>query len=294
MIWWRYLCLDTTNLVFKESEFVNLSAFDKETKRNERKLFVDIMCRWISVFTGEFIDSFELYLSDLEGFEKEIISLIEFATSKRVKNLVLDFSDTISKKDSAIDHLHKLIYYQTHGLDISRLVFNLLYVENLTICSFLLQMIQDCDNPKELHEPMKTKHLVMKTNMHTNEFGGISIFLNCCPELESLTFDMLTTELIVRPSLPFDSETYWLTNKTYDCLEKTLKVVEVKNFRGRPNELHVLQYLIRTGLVMERLDLYEAKGLNDNERRLVLAGAEEVQRKFKRGSSHLRITLHNA
>ncbi|VVB10414.1 unnamed protein product [Arabis nemorensis] len=261
---------------------------------DERKLFVNIMSRWISVFTGEFIDSFELYLSDLEGFEEDIMSLIEFATSKRVKNLVLDFSDTHSKKDSAIDHLLKLFYYQTHELDISRLVFNLLHVENLTICYFLIQMIQDCDNPMELHEPMKTKHLVMKANMHTNEFKGISIFLNCCPELESLTFDMLTTELIVRNSLPFDPETYWLTNKTYKCLEKTLKVVKVKNFRGRPNELHVLQYLIRTGLVMERLDLYEAKGLDDNERRLVLAGAEEVQRKFKRGSSHLRITLHNA
>lgn len=57
-------------------------------------------------------------------------------------------------------------------------------------------MIQDCDDPMDVHDPLKTRHLVMKTNMHTNEFMGIAIFLNSCPELESLTFDMDTTERI--------------------------------------------------------------------------------------------------
>lgn len=97
-----------------------------------------------------------------------------------------------------------------------------------------------------------------------------------------------------RVSLPLDPKTFWLTNGTYECLERTLKVVKVKNFRGSSNELHVLKYLIRRGLVMEQLDLYEAKRLNDDQTRLVLTAAEEVHKNVERGSKHLRITLHKA
>ncbi|ESQ53718.1 hypothetical protein EUTSA_v10027438mg [Eutrema salsugineum] len=252
------------------------------------------MRQWISRFTGESLDSFEIYLSDPVGFEADIVSLIEFAASKQVKNLVIDFSNHASKNIGVVEHLLTLIYYQKNGLDISHLFFNLLYVKNLTICSFLLQMIQDCDNPMELHDPMKTQHLVMKTNLHANEFMGITIFLNSCPELESLTFDMGTTERILRTSSPLDAKTFWLANKSYACLEKTLKIVKVKNFRGSSNELHVLHYLIRTGRVMEQLDLYEANGLDHKQKRLVLAGAEEVRRYFKKTSRDLQMTLHNA
>lgn len=94
--------------------------------------------------------------------------------------------------------------------------------------------------------------------------------------------------------MPLDPKVFWLTNDTYECLERTLKLVKIKNFRGGSNELHVLKYLIRRGLVMEQLDLYEAKGLNDDQRRLVLTAAEEVQKNVGRGSKHLRITLHKA
>lgn len=58
-------------------------------------------------------------------------------------------------------------------------------------------MIQDCEDPMELHDAMEARHLVMKTNLHAKEFIGITIFLNSCPELESLTFDMDTTERIL-------------------------------------------------------------------------------------------------
>lgn len=94
--------------------------------------------------------------------------------------------------------------------------------------------------------------------------------------------------------LVIDPVSHWLTSKSYECLEKTLKVVKITKFRGSSNELHMLQYLLRTGCVMERVDLYEAEGLNHNQKRWVLAGVEEVQQNFKRASRHLRITLHNA
>lgn len=58
-------------------------------------------------------------------------------------------------------------------------------------------MIQECEDPMEMHDAMEARHLVMKTNLHANEFVGIKIFLNSCPELESLTFHMDATERIV-------------------------------------------------------------------------------------------------
>ncbi|XP_018469789.1 putative F-box/LRR-repeat protein At5g54820 [Raphanus sativus] len=290
---WRNLCRETTNLVFKESEFINQSVVDIETKKSERALFAGVMHEWISRFTGKTIENFELCLPEPVGFEADIISLIEFAASKQTKNLVLDLSSPNSREPGAI-HIIMLVKFQNNILDITRLFFNLIYVRNLTICPFLLEMIQDCDDLMELHEPMKTQHLVIKTHMYPHEFAGMTIFLNSCPELESLTFDTDTTGPIVRRSPPIDPKTFWLNNKTYECLERTLKVVKVKNFRSKSNELHVLQYLIRTGRVMEQLDLYEAKGLNDDKRMLVLAAAEEMQQIVKKCSRHVRVTLHNA
>lgn len=46
--------------------------------------------------------------------------------------------------------------------------------------------------------------------------------------------------------------------------------------------------------MMERLDLYEAKGLDEDQKRLVVTAAEDVQKNVERGSKHLRITLHKA
>ncbi|CAG7885077.1 unnamed protein product [Brassica rapa] len=290
---WKNLCLETTNLVFKESEFVNLST-DTETIKSKRSLFVSTMCQWISSFTGEVIESLEFSLSEPVSFEKAIVSLTKFAASKQIKNITIDFSSPASRKIDVIEHLVTLMHYQNTKFDITRIFFNLIHVRNLTICSFLIQMIQECEDPMEMHDAMEARHLVMKTNLHANEFVGIKIFLNSCPELESLTFHMDTTERIVRVSMPLDPKAFWLTNDTYACLERTLKLVKIKNFRGGPNELHVLKYLMRRGLVMEQLDLYEAKGLNDDQRRLVLTAAEEVQKNVERGTKHLRITLHKA
>ncbi|VYS52624.1 unnamed protein product [Arabidopsis thaliana] len=264
---WRYLCRETTSLVFNESDFVNLSVFDREMVEPDRVFFVRVMREWISRFTGKIIENFEIHLSQPMGFAGDIMSLTEFATSRQVKNLVLDFSDPIQRNLSQAqqiirDGLLRCRYPQKNELDVSHLFFNLLYVRNLTVCSFFLQVLQDCDDPMALHDSMKTQHLVMKTNMHANDFVGISIFLNSCPELESLTFDLVTSSRFVRAPSPLviDPVSHWLTSKSYECLEKTLK----------------------------------AEGLNHNQKRWVLAGVEEVQQNFKRASRHLRITLHNA
>lgn len=143
---WRYLCRETTSLVFNESDFVNLSVFDREMVEPDRVFFVRVMREWISRFTGKIIENFEIHLSQPMGFAGDIMSLTEFATSRQVKNLVLDFSDPIQRNLSQAqqiirDGLLRCRYPQKNELDVSHLFFNLLYVRNLTVCSFFLQVI---------------------------------------------------------------------------------------------------------------------------------------------------------
>lgn len=136
---WKNICRETTSLVFKESEFVNLSA-DTETIKSERALFVSTMRQWISSFNGQVIENLEFYLSEPVSFEKEIISLTEFAASKQIKNVAIDFSSPASRKIEVVEHLVTLMHYQNTEFDITRIFFNLTHVRNLTICSFLIQV----------------------------------------------------------------------------------------------------------------------------------------------------------
>ncbi|XP_010515300.2 PREDICTED: putative F-box/LRR-repeat protein At1g56400 [Camelina sativa] len=289
---WRHLCRETTSLVFKESEFA-------EPTRHDSAFLVGVMLDWVSKFTGKVIENFEIHLSQPRGFEGDIMCLTEFATSRQVKSFVLDFSDHNHGSlvnSFVMDCMLRCQYRQRKELDASHLFFNLLYVRSLTVCSFFLQVIQDCDDPMALHDPMKTRHLVLRTNVQPKDLRGINIFLNSCPELESLTFDLVTTSrfVIVRSPWVIDPLAHWLTSEAYECLEKTLKVVKVKNFRGSSNELHLLQYLLRTGRVLERVELYEAKGLDHEEKTWIIAGVDEFQKNLKKASSPLKITLYNA
>ncbi|XP_010467501.1 PREDICTED: putative F-box/LRR-repeat protein At1g56400 [Camelina sativa] len=283
---WRNLCRETTSLVFKESEFA------KPTRRDSAFL-VGVMLDWVSKFTGKVIENFEIHLFLPTGFERDLMSLIEFATSRQVKNIVLNLSDrtpTDLISSYATEYILRCKYPQKRELDVYHLFFNLLNVRSLTLCTFFLQIIQNWDDPMALHDPMKTRHLVLRTNMQPSDFGGLHRFLNSCPELESLTFDFVS----VWSSLLIDPVTHWLTSKSYECVEKTLKVVKVKNFCGSSKELHLLQYLIRNGRVLERVDLYEEKGMNHKQKTWIMAGVKELQKTLKKDSSHLKITLYNA
>lgn len=82
---------------------------------------------------------------------------------------------------------------------------------------------------------------------------------------------------------------YWVNQNSLECLERTLKVVEVKGFGGGWFELRVVQYLIRYGRVMERLNLY----VDDAQRNSALVAADMVQQ-LKKASSRLQIIIiHN-
>lgn len=50
----------------------------------------------------------------------------------------------------------------------------------------------------------------------------------------------------------------------YKCLKRSLKVVEIKGFKGTFNEAYLLNYVTYFGRVMERIDIYISKEVEVN------------------------------
>lgn len=421
---WKNLYRETTNVSFQESKFVKCSVSDDEETKTEAVSFVDYMVDWVSGFSGQVIERFELCLSKPVGFETEINSLVGFAITKKVKDLVLDFSDpswinsnqasvfqspecvynhlatlvslklfacgfnpsrvakfgsmkrlcfgwiNLGKIESLIlkspllesltiqncvnvglemitrdnDRLIELIfencdfaaeystldltniqifkysgkvhyfqfmevnknmkeayldfgaateYNDATGTHLSGLLYDLKSAKKLTVCPFLTQLIKDSDDPVLLQAPMETRQLVIKTNMQPNEFVGIRLMINSCPDLETLTFVMVPPRPDTTTALGFDPDKYWTLKITHKCLKSTLKVVEVRSFSGGLRECQVLQYLIRYGRVLERVDLYLSSELEEGQKILARAAAQMIGTKFAKGSSRLTILLHN-
>ncbi|XP_010474441.1 PREDICTED: F-box protein At3g62230-like [Camelina sativa] len=178
------------------------------------------------------------------------------------------------------------------GTQLCGLLYDLLSARTLTVCPFLIQLIQDGEDPVRLRQPMETRHLVMKTNLLPNELIGIRLMINSCPDLETLTFQMVAPRPVPMTTSAIAPDTYWKCNINHRCLKKTLKVVELKNFTGGLYELHVLEFLIWCGRVLERVDLYLANGLEQGQKDLASAEAQKI-RTFEKASEHLSITIHN-
>ncbi|VVB11686.1 unnamed protein product, partial [Arabis nemorensis] len=136
-------------------------------------------------------------------------------------------------KEAYLDFGVETEYHEGTGELLCGPLYDLLSAKILTICPFVIQLIQD-EDPTRLRASMQTRHLVMKANLLPHEFIGIKVMINSCPHLETLTFQMVDP----RPVLPtdfdieFDPETYWEYPINHRCLKKTLKVVELRNFRG--------------------------------------------------------------
>ncbi|CAF2264196.1 BnaA04g27260D [Brassica napus] len=400
---WKHLYHGTTNVSFKESEFVKRTVSSSEESLDEaRAAFVRYVVNWTSTFSGDVIESFELRLSKPFGFEAEIKHLIEFAVSKQVKTLVLDFSELSCDASNQVRplilfQLPECFYNQTTveslklfacGFDPSRLanpcafksvcfgytelgrimtllskspllesltvrncwnvnlesitgdqnrlrelvfencvfateytlldlpnikvfkyigsfhyfqflavnrrmeeaylaygaetgdeigqffcdvLYDLLSARKLTVCPFLIKAIKDSDDPVRLKAPMETRHLVINTGLVPDEFVGIRLMINSCPELEILTLQMFPSVPVARYTPGFNPMSYWAYQISHKCLKKTLKVVQVRNFTGSMYELILLRYLIRSARVLERVDLYLPVGASESEKSSVRA-----------------------
>ncbi|XP_010474440.1 PREDICTED: F-box protein At3g62230-like [Camelina sativa] len=156
----------TNDIVFKESDFVTCYASnDEETKRVTRVSFICFMLGWVLRLSGKAIESLDLSISKLMGFETHLNSLMEFAVSKQIKNLVLDFSDPswTTNNEASVVQLPECVY-------------NLINLESLKLfaCGF---------DPSRLTNPGSLKVLC---------FGWIQLkeimsLISTTPMLESLS-----------------------------------------------------------------------------------------------------------
>ncbi|KAG2333150.1 hypothetical protein Bca52824_004330 [Brassica carinata] len=309
---WGSLHLERRNVSFKESDFLSPSVFADPIRRVlARTAFVGYMRRWVARMGDQPMDTFGISISDPQTYLDVIESLIAFAVQKRVKSLVLDFSnpawrtfhnvnreelvvkipqsvydlttlESLKKLKSVsfgwmelkniqplLKRLESLTMHDCWGLDFERisgdmirelaikdcdffltcildlprvdifkysgdilcfefdrmnavisevdldfqvldtddyneateggmlcqLLNNLLdngrrCATTLTVCLFLLKRIPLAVSPHLLRR-MRTKHLVLKTKLHPKEFNGIRLLLINCPNLETLTLDLL-------------------------------------------------------------------------------------------------------
>ncbi|EOA28545.1 hypothetical protein CARUB_v10024777mg [Capsella rubella] len=155
--------------------------------------------------------------------------------------------------------------------------------QTLTVCPYLLQAIPECDNPYYYLHPVETQHLVLRTKLHTKEFNGIRMLLRNCPNLESVTLDMLPPNPVPK-FLNYggiNPDTFWMEDVTYKCIRRSLKLVVVRNFGGTVNELNILRYLIREGSeprgVLKRVELYVPDGMEEGEATVLSAKAKMLQ-----------------
>ncbi|ESQ42980.1 hypothetical protein EUTSA_v10015855mg [Eutrema salsugineum] len=384
---WKNLCYEIKNIAFKEPNYM----YGFNSNKVARISFVHYMHQWVSRFQGHVIESFEIHLSNPVEFVADIEYLINFAVSRRMKKLVLDFSipslrttldallhgvvfelpasfyglktleslcisacgfdpsrftnpellrslsiswlslrqvesllskcpllESLSIKhcwdldimmiagkirelvfvncDSplkscsfdlpnieifkytgymiclhfmSVNTMMKEVYldfdeereldtdpfaiflHKAGGKFVSRLLNACRFAKTLTVCPYLLQVIQECDIPAFLLRDVDVRYLVLRTKMQPKEFMGIRLLLDNCPDLETLTIDHRTYSCH-----SIDPQIHWLQNISYRCLRRTLKVVVCKNFIGDFDQLQLLQYLIRTGDLLERVDVY--------------------------------------
>ena len=86
------------------------------------------------------------------------------------------------------------------------------------------------------------------------------------------------------PPYPFDPEKFWSRNFQVELsVTTTLRVVNVKGFKGTRNELYVLRYLLHFGRAMEELNLYVSNegGDNGENREFYMGRAQKVLAFYK-------------
>ncbi|ESQ42983.1 hypothetical protein EUTSA_v10015702mg [Eutrema salsugineum] len=235
--------------------------------------------------------SFDLPKVDIFKYSGHIFCLDFEKENMEIKEVYLDFGVEGEYEDEPTES------HIAQGEIVCNLLNELRSAKTLTVCPYLLQVIQECHDPDFMLRDLEAQHLVLRTKLHPKEFMGIRILFDKCLVLQTLTFDY------VPPNPSFCSETisyrgiypqtHWLQNISYKCLIKTLKAVVFKKFTGSLDQLHMLNFLVRTGSgwvrSLERVDLYMPNGLEKDEMRVAREGATMLQRK----TNLARIILHS-
>ncbi|GLU23605.1 hypothetical protein SLE2022_395980 [Rubroshorea leprosula] len=168
----------------------------------------------------------------------------------------------------------------------------------LTVDSYLLQVITHGNDPQYCGEgDLETKHLILKTALHANEFPGIKYLLETFTPLEKLTIEIGPLKVLRRyePRYRFNPGGCWTKNLIlYKDTEIDVKEVEVKGFKGTNNELFVLQYLLVLARSMEQMNIYLSREVGEDGSNVETYRQRTVEgvMKFRRSSKTLRISVN--
>ncbi|KAF5727970.1 putative F-box/LRR-repeat protein [Tripterygium wilfordii] len=420
---WYQVWHSTRNVEFNENFFVKPGDEEsEEITEKQRRAFVDFTRRWMLTYNGEVIDTLSLTFSRPRKFSSEMNECINFAITRNVQRLVLDFSDPTTvhrgvfelppfvygheglkslklfscnfdvsrlnnfnalkelslgwikvsmstikdllrkcpsleslslKNCSSVDHieisapdlrLRSLVFdkceldqpylmikapnlrvlkysgdlptfefwrpeslveadldfaseteFEEVGDLVQEILREIACVQVLTVCSYLLQVIPSGTEPLGMEVALNVRHLILKTELHSNVFFGIKFMLKSCPVLETLTIQLGPARMFSDYEPPFvlRPRVFWKGSQVvFDCLANTLKVVEVQNFKGSENEINLLNYLIKLGKVLEGLKLCVSKednGAGENPELYRERALEVLQ--IRRASPTLRIDI---
>ncbi|XP_058006585.1 putative F-box protein At3g29830 [Hevea brasiliensis] len=128
------------------------------------------------------------------------------------------------------------------------------------------------------------------------EFGEIGLLLYDFLQ-EFLAVKVLTVCSVLlqdyEPPFELNPHEFWSRNAKIDhCIHRSLKVVNVKGFKGTMNELYVLRYIINCGRKLRKLNLFIANKEDDNgqNRKSYMAKARLVK-KFQSSSRKLQLLV---
>ncbi|BBH01949.1 F-box family protein [Prunus dulcis] len=149
-----------------------------------------------------------------------------------------------------------------------KLFFQVFPLRALTVCTYILQVVTMGEDFIGMEPSFPLTHLTLKTAMHDYEQVGIRYFLNSCPHLETLEIQLGPGRIFhddyEAPYNPLDPHELWIRHPVvFSCVTQTLREVEIKGFKGTPNEIYVLNYLVTNGRVMKKLTVITSREMSN-------------------------------
>ncbi|KAJ6314080.1 hypothetical protein OIU78_017691 [Salix suchowensis] len=246
----RGLSLDFSDPAWREDEIMNHEAgFELPSHVYEHGQALESLKLFSCRFDASKFTNFSAINEPFSG----CWNLEHFEVSRpglRLQNLVLDKCDF--RDEWLFIEGPKFQFFNLNlkkfGVFLYDLLQELFAARILTVCSVFLQIIPSGDEPLGLQAPLNT-------------LAPARIF----PDYE--------------PPYPFDPEKFWSRNFQVELsVTTTLRVVNVKGFKGTRNELYVLRYLLHFGRAMEELNLYVSNegGDNGENREFYMGRAQKV------------------
>ncbi|TQD90540.1 hypothetical protein C1H46_023886 [Malus baccata] len=126
-----------------------------------------------------------------------------------------------------------------------------------------------------------------------HSFSSPNSILDILPPTRKLTVCSYTLRYYLTPSVLKPQEMWKGNVEVYECITRTLRMVEVKDYLGSQHELDLLRYLLTNGRIMEQLTVVtssdvEVNGGNPEEFRLKV---RQFLHQVEAASQNLEITV---